>query len=46
MINVIEALPLSNNKDKGDSRIVEDQATSVAESEKEDTKSVELPAIS
>ena len=29
-----------------DSHIAEDQATSVEESEKEDTKSVELPAMS
>jgi hypothetical protein len=30
----------------GDTYIAEDQATSVAESEKEDTKSVELPVLS
>ena len=43
-INVVEALPLSDHKDKGflHSRR---QTTSVAESEKEDTKSVELPAL-
>ena len=45
MINVIEALPLSDHKVR-DSYIAEDQATTMEESEKEDTKSVELPAMS
>ncbi len=45
MINVIEALPLSDHKVR-DSYIAKNQATSMAESEKEDTKPVELPALS
>ena len=45
-INVVELPSLFQITKIRDSYIAEDQATSVEESEKEDTKSVELPAMS